>query len=29
MEEDDVDYVVENLGELLGFSAGAARRHAP
>jgi UDP-4-amino-4,6-dideoxy-N-acetyl-beta-L-altrosamine transaminase len=29
MEESDVDYVVKNLGELLGYSAGAARRHAP
>ena len=29
MGEDDVDYVVENLKELLGFSAGAARRRAP
>lgn len=29
MGEDDVDYVVENLKELLGFGAGAARRRAP
>jgi UDP-4-amino-4,6-dideoxy-N-acetyl-beta-L-altrosamine transaminase len=29
MSEDDVDYVVENLKELLGFAAGAARRRAP
>jgi len=29
MDESDVDHVVENLGELLGFGAGAARRRAP
>jgi len=29
MGEDDVDYVTETLGTLLGFSAGAARRRAP
>jgi UDP-4-amino-4,6-dideoxy-N-acetyl-beta-L-altrosamine transaminase len=29
MEEDDVDYVTETLGALLGFGAGAARRRAP
>jgi len=29
MEEDDVDYVTETLGTLLGFSAGATRRRAP
>jgi dTDP-4-amino-4,6-dideoxygalactose transaminase len=29
MDEDDVDYVAETLGALLGFSAGAARRRAP
>jgi dTDP-4-amino-4,6-dideoxygalactose transaminase len=29
MGEDDVDYVVENLKELLGFGTGAARRQAP
>jgi UDP-4-amino-4,6-dideoxy-N-acetyl-beta-L-altrosamine transaminase len=29
MDEDDVDDVVENLKELLGFGAGAARRRAP
>jgi UDP-4-amino-4,6-dideoxy-N-acetyl-beta-L-altrosamine transaminase len=29
MDEDDVDYVVENLGELLGFGGAAARRRVP
>jgi dTDP-4-amino-4,6-dideoxygalactose transaminase len=29
MDEDDVDFVVENLGELLGFGGAAARRRVP
>jgi UDP-4-amino-4,6-dideoxy-N-acetyl-beta-L-altrosamine transaminase len=29
MNEDDVDYVAQNLKELLGFGAGAARKRAP